>query len=116
VRPRRVQFSADTEGRDEAGEWLHRHVLHTERERYDLHRPDTAPRHHVSDMYVGAGTCTTHIADIPSLQLVVCVCACVCVCVFVSVYTHLLNSNHLLVHGMLNHHFILNVYWYAMVC
>ena len=44
-----------------------------------------------------------------------CVCVCTRACVCVCVCTHLLHSNHLLVCGMLNHHFILNVYWYAMV-
>ena len=57
--PRRVQFSADTEGGDEGGERLHRHVLHTERGRVGLHRPDTAPSHHVSDRYVIGYTVTT---------------------------------------------------------
>ena len=44
----------------EANAWLYRHVLHIERGRVGLHRPDSAPRHTVSVMYVGVGTWTTH--------------------------------------------------------
>ena len=56
-----------------------------------------------------------HVCVCVCARMCVCVCVCVrvCVCICECVYSL---TPHLLVHGMLNHHFILKVYWYAMVC